>query len=226
MEDVKTINLRGVNCFLLKSGEGFILIDTGLPARRAELERELESAGCRPGDLRLVILTHGDYDHAGNGAYLREKYGVKIAMHHVDSPMVERGDEASNRKDRPDRVSPLGRIIIPIGKLMTTLCRMGKLETFKPDLCLDDGQSLAEYGLDARVLHLPGHSKGSIGVLTADGGLFCGDLLMNMRRPDAHFMIDDLAGFHASIEKLKSPQIQMVYPGHGKPFPMSSLPPL
>ncbi|RLI67201.1 hypothetical protein DRO91_10540, partial [Candidatus Heimdallarchaeota archaeon] len=30
------------------------------------LERELEKAGCKPGDLKLVVLTHGDFDHTGN----------------------------------------------------------------------------------------------------------------------------------------------------------------
>jgi glyoxylase-like metal-dependent hydrolase (beta-lactamase superfamily II) len=40
-------------------------------------------------------------------------------------------------------------------------------------------------------------------------------------------MIDDMADFHASIEKLKSGRIRTVYPGHGKPFPMDRFhPPL
>jgi len=42
---------------------------------------------------------------------------------------------------------------------------------------LEEGQPLSDVGLDASVLHLPGHSKGSIGILTASGDLFCGDLL-------------------------------------------------
>ena len=49
-----------------------MLIDTGKPEKRADLVARLERAGCRPGDLRLIVLTHGDYDHAGNAAYLRE----------------------------------------------------------------------------------------------------------------------------------------------------------
>ncbi len=77
----------------------------------------------------------------------------------------------------------------------------------------------AEFGFDAKILELPGHSKGSIGVLTGNGDLFCGDLLMNMLKPDTHFMIDDYADFTSSIEKLKKLDIKTVYPGHGKPFP-------
>jgi hydroxyacylglutathione hydrolase len=79
---------------------------------------------------------------------------------------------------------------------------------------------LCEYGFDAQVLHLPGHSNGSIGVLTGSFDLFCGDLLRNWGKPAPGFGIFDPVGFKASIEKLKSLKITTVYPGHGKPFPM------
>ncbi len=65
---------------------------------RDALEKELENAGCKPGNLQLIVLTHGDTDHAGNCAYLREKYGAQIAMHSDDSGMVERGYPSWNRK--------------------------------------------------------------------------------------------------------------------------------
>ena len=63
----KTLSIRlgGANCYLATVGEGFVLIDSGTPEKRARLEAELERAGCRPGNLRLVALTHGDYEHAG-----------------------------------------------------------------------------------------------------------------------------------------------------------------
>jgi glyoxylase-like metal-dependent hydrolase (beta-lactamase superfamily II) len=39
------------------------LIDDGYPAKRSYLEKELERAGVKPGNLKLVVLTHGDHDH-------------------------------------------------------------------------------------------------------------------------------------------------------------------
>jgi len=230
-QDVKAINLGGVNCFLLKSGDRFVLIDTGFAARRAQLERELERAGCRPGDLKLLVLTHGDVDHAGNCAYLREKYGAIIAMHQGDAGMVERGDMSWSRKARPDRISILFRVVIFFTGLFM---RPGGVDLFSPDVILEDGDDLSAYGFDAIVLHLPGHSKGSIGILTPGGhpsrgsrgtsgrALFCGDLLMNVIRPGPHFMINDLADFNASLEKLRGLDIETVYPAHGRPFPMAS----
>jgi hydroxyacylglutathione hydrolase len=166
--------------------------------------------------LKLIILTRGYSDHADNCAYIREKYGAKTAMHTNDSGMVEHGDMTWNRKAKPDKVSIMFRIMQIFGRLS----KQGNFNTFKPDIYIEDGQDLSEYGLNAKVLHLPGHSKGSIGILTTKGDLFCGDLLYNI----AGFnFIDDLADFHASINKLKSLKINTVYPGHGKPFPMSSL---
>jgi hypothetical protein len=64
MEDVKIITLSmpyklgTVNCYLVETGTGSVLIDTGSSNRRAELEGELTSAGCKPGDLKLIVLTH------------------------------------------------------------------------------------------------------------------------------------------------------------------------
>src|SRR5512139_3425317 len=64
-----------VNCYLITTGTGYLLIDTGSSNQRAELEQALESAGCSPGDLKLIVLTHGDFDHTGNAVHLREKFG-------------------------------------------------------------------------------------------------------------------------------------------------------
>jgi glyoxylase-like metal-dependent hydrolase (beta-lactamase superfamily II) len=93
---------------------------------------------------------------------------------------------------------------------------------YTPDIWLEDGMDLNGYGLDARVLHLPGHTRGSSGIFTAEGDLFCGDLLISHRRvPRKNRLIDDEAVMDASIEKLKKLAIRKVYPGHGAAFTMS-----
>jgi glyoxylase-like metal-dependent hydrolase (beta-lactamase superfamily II) len=143
-------------------------------------------------------------------------------MHTDDEGMVERGDSTWNRKAKPDLVTVTGRFIIVAGTLMERFRRSGSFEVFEPDLLVEDGFGLSEYGLDARVLHLPGHSKGSIGVLTAGGDLFCGDLLYNWRRPSTP-IIDDLADYTTSLQKLREASVATVYPGHGKPFRLAEL---
>ncbi|MDI6725267.1 MAG: MBL fold metallo-hydrolase, partial [Methanobacterium sp.] len=103
------IKLGEVNCYLVKTGKNYFLIDTGPSNRRFELEKELENAGCKPGNLKLIIITHGDFDHTGNAAYLREKFNTKIAMHHDDLGMVEYGDMFWNRESNfiIKRISPI-----------------------------------------------------------------------------------------------------------------------
>ncbi|MGD0727546.1 MAG: MBL fold metallo-hydrolase [Spirochaetia bacterium] len=207
---IKTINLGGVNCYLASSPDSFVLIDTGFSGKRALLLKELESAGCAPGKLRLILITHGDADHAGNAAYLREKFGAKIAMHADDAGMVERGDMGWNRKAKPDKMSLIMKVMASV---MNKFVKSGVFQKFTPDMTVDDGFDLSAYGLDAAVLHLPGHSKGSIGILTKDGDLFCGDLFYNM--PGFKF-VDNLKDHDDSVKKLKGLNVHTIYPGHGK----------
>ncbi len=202
--------LGSVNCYLIETDAGYVLIDTGPSQRRSQIHEELVKAGCAPGDLQLILLTHGDFDHTGNGAYLRETFGAKVCMHRGDSGMAERGDMFWNRR----KGNRLIRLIAPI------FFRFGKAERFEPDLYVEDGDVLTEYGLDAQVLSIPGHSKGSIGVLTAAGELFCGDLLENGDKPALNSIMDDPAEANASVEKLRGYPIRTVYPGHGDPFAM------
>jgi hydroxyacylglutathione hydrolase len=215
-QEIKTITLAlpykmgTVNCYLVRTGTGYVLIDTGSSNQRSELVRELEDAGCRPGDLYLIVLTHGDFDHTGNAAYLGTRFSAQIAMHRDDAGMVERGDMFWNRQ----KGNALLRMVVPI------LTGFGKSQRFSPDLTVENGDDLSAYGFDARVLALPGHSRGSIGILAASGDLFCGDLFENRGSPALSSIMDDLAAANASVKKLESFNVRTVYPGHGEPFPM------
>jgi len=223
-QEIRTINLwgasfllrgsGGVNCHLVRTDTGYILIDTGLHAKRTDLVKELESAGCKPGNLRLILITHGDLDHTGNAAYLRGRFGAPIALHRGEAAAVEYGDMTSNRRNRPGIAA---RMILSFVSLLS------RSDRFRPDIDVDDGDDLSKYGFDAKVLYLPGHSKGSIGILTASGDLFCGDLLLNIDKPAPPANIDDSADLAASFEKLRGLEISTIYPGHGKPFSLDAL---
>jgi len=201
-----------VNCYLLKSDDGYYLIDTGIKKRRAQIEKELQDAGCQRGGLKLVIITHGHTDHVGNAAYLGGNYGAKIAMHKDDARMVTSGDMFIDTKG--------GILIGLIGWLMKAL-GLSDYERFTPDVYLENNQSLKEYGLDATVIHTPGHSMGSISIHTANGNLFCGDVFSNTKKPERNTIIEDQEAFDSSVEKLNALVVSIVYPGHGEPFNMS-----
>ncbi|HNT29769.1 MAG TPA: MBL fold metallo-hydrolase [bacterium] len=197
------------NCYLIKTEQGFVLIDTGRGARK-KLDHALHQAGCHPGNLKLVIITHGDFDHTGNCVYVRDQYRAPIAMHTADAVMVETGNMfAGSRKANPI-----------VAWLVNHLFSIQK---FTPDLMIDDHFDLAPYGLDARIIAIPGHSLGSIGILTNEEDLFCGDLLTNWKNPELSSIMDDLPTARQSLAKLQKMDIKNVYPGHGQPFPFSEL---
>jgi hydroxyacylglutathione hydrolase len=201
-----------VNCYLISTHSGYILIDTGPSNQRQQLQTELETSGCQPGNLKLIVLTHGDSDHSGNAAYLRSKDNTRIAMHKDDSGMVEHGDMTWNRNN----INILTRIIFGL------FFRLDQADRITPDIYLEDGQELSSYGFDAKVLSIPGHSMGSIGILSSNGDLCCGDLLENTKKPALNAIMDDPTVAHKSVEKLKNLEIKTIYPGHGEPFSFDS----
>ncbi len=202
-----------VNCYLIRAESHFVLIDTGVSTSQKRLDQSLKRAGCQPGDLRLILVTHGDFDHIGNAAHLRAVSGCKIAMHADDAPMAECGDMFIGRR-RPG---------FPVSRIMAGVAGFGWLQRFTPDLLLRDGDDLSALGLEALVISIPGHSRGSVAILTADGDLFCGDLLESTREPAINSMMDDVAAGHASLDRLRRLNIRMVYPGHGRPFMLEEL---
>jgi len=214
----------GVNCYLIDVEGGYVLIDTSFPHKRDELDAKLSAAGCGPDDLRLIALTHGDLDHAGNCAHLRRTHHAPIAIHRDDAEIVRSGNMQAGRKAKPDRHTLAFRFLSSVSGLLIKIRGKGAdFEVFDPDVLLEDGQDLSEYGLAARVVHLPGHSSGSVGILTDAGDLFCGDLLVNVIRPSLHYFIDDLARAEESVRTLSGLGVRTVCPGHGKPFPLGEL---
>ena len=195
------------NCYLIKNKNGFILIDTGIKKQRKQLEQAIIDAGCSTGDLKLIILTHGHIDHIGNAAYLRDKHGARIAMHSGDENMVT---GAGMFADAPQS------LMIKIVGFFMDITGLGDFESFTPDILLDDQQSLAEYGLDATVLYTPGHSKGSISIIS-DNNLFCGDIFSGSMQK-VTTLVDDQQALDSSVEQLRNLPVKTVYPGHGKPF--------
>jgi glyoxylase-like metal-dependent hydrolase (beta-lactamase superfamily II) len=215
-EDIKVINLSFVNAFLVKIKGGFALIDTGLSRQWEKLEKILISEGCLPNKLKIVILTHGDGDHIGNAKKLGEKYKVKIAIHKADYNWLESG-EIPKRKVKAGFMKVLLALFL--------LFRKNKADKnlFKADLFLKDNESLKKYGFDAKVIHTPGHSSGSVVILTKGKNLFAGDTLENRKKPKTAQIIENEDDLKNSLKKIKKLDIKMVYPGHGKPFLMKDL---
>ncbi len=210
MTSIETIRLPlplclgTVNAYLLAGQSGSVLIDSGGSKGRRTIRAALQAY---TPTLRLIVLTHGDLGHTGNAAYLRGRLGVPLAMHAGDALMGTTGSMQAGRATRS----------VLLGPVSTRLFGFRRSDRFEPDRLLDDGDSLAPWGLEATVLHLPGHSSGSLGILTSEGDLFCGDLLENNRRPMLNSIMDDLAAAWASVERPRCRCAGSI-PGMGSPL--------
>ncbi len=210
-----------VNAWLARTdGGGFVLVDTGTPGDWARLTAGLAAAGCTKETLRLVVITHGDFDHVGCAKRLRSEWGVPVAAHRGDLGLMARGE------------SPARRGATPLLRLLMRLLPQRKADPdapgsplFMPDLLLEEGQRLDAYGWDATVLHTPGHTAGGIAILTAQGDLLVGDTARGGARPGVGMLVQDADAYDATLARLSAlPGAVAVHPGHGNSFPAARLP--
>ena len=189
MVDIHRISAGNVNCYIVVDNDKAILIDTG---RKRYREKILDK--CKEHHVRLIVLTHGHMDHCQNAAYLANALKIPVAM---------------SKKD----INILGKMV-----LLVSLSSFGKdtLDTFEPMVYLQNGDSLNEYGVDVKVIELPGHTKGSIGLAIEDK-LFVGDALMNMFYPTISMLYTDEEKMLESAKCIGEMGEKTIYFGHGKP---------
>jgi hydroxyacylglutathione hydrolase len=201
-------------------GEGVITIDGGDPHKIAKFKQGIEKASIRPEEIQLIVLTHGHWDHIGSSQDIKALTGAKILLHQRDMHFL---DEAY--PSQPPGFTPWGKIITALLKLYSPLIR---IPTFGVDIIAGDEEvSLSEYGIPGKVIHTPGHSWGSVSVLLDSGEAFVGDLAMNMLplrlKPGLPIFGDDIQIVKNSWRKLLDMGTKIVYPAHGKPFPVEIL---
>jgi glyoxylase-like metal-dependent hydrolase (beta-lactamase superfamily II) len=167
-------------------------------------------------DLKLMWITHAHYDHYGSAAALQKLTRARVGSHPLDSDCLRRGE------------SPLGQARgrgILLKAAQALVMAMRPLPRVEPDFTLDDGDSLAGFGLDARILHTPGHTPGHTCLVLADGTTFAGDLIA--RRPRTRrqdLLATNWEQMQASLEKLKAARPELVYTGHSsKPIEVEIL---
>ena len=87
---------------------------------------------------------------------------------------------------------------------------------YEVDIKLSDNQIINKYGLDLKIISLPGHTDGSIGVLYKDY-LFAGDALVNRRRhPQIAYQNQHNKAALSSYNKIKELAPQIIFVGHDK----------
>lgn len=203
MVKIHRIASGNVNCYIVADNDKAILIDTG---RKKYCEKILER--CKKFHVNLIVLTHGHMDHCQNAAYLAEALHIPIAINKNDMDLI-----TDNRKQSLLAKTLLGKIVLSVS---LSSFEMDSLEVFDPIIYLKNGDDLSEYGIAAKVVELPGHTKGSIGVEIEDN-LFVGDALMNMFYPTASMLYVDEQEMLLSAKYISELGEKTIYFGHGKP---------
>jgi glyoxylase-like metal-dependent hydrolase (beta-lactamase superfamily II) len=207
---VHTVFAGAANAHIVTTERGILVVDAGLPHTTFRIVRKIRALGYAPQDVRLILITHGHIDHAGGARALQRATGAPIALHRADMPLVA----------TPDLKMPPGRTatVNSIGRVVRAFGWAVPLETFTPDVCVEEGQSLREFGLAARVVCTPGHTDGSISVLFDDGTMFVGDAILNLIRVSFPLWWENAAATLASGCKIQSLQPRLCYSGHGRAF--------
>lgn len=194
---------RMMNCYLIEGEQGAVLVDT-----QGESQREFLAKWLGDKNVGLIVLTHGHIDHVANAAYLSEKLDAPIAMHRADLPLLQ-----NNGARKLHASTFLGFVV----KFFSWFAMKAKIDPFVPEVFLKEGDTLEDYGINAVVKELPGHTAGSIGLLVDGDQLLAGDAVASYIVPTVAVVFEDEKKMLESADWIgQTSGAKDIYPGHGK----------
>jgi glyoxylase-like metal-dependent hydrolase (beta-lactamase superfamily II) len=165
-----------------------IAIDTAIPS----LAWIAETLAARDWTLKLIVSTHGHWDHIGDNARVSDHTGAPIAVHPLDA----------------DRLSDPHPLWAPFD-----------IPPSVPAVELAEGGEIRFGSIRLQVLHTPGHTAGSVCLLAPEAGLlFSGDTLFAGSFGRVDLPGGDGIAMVESLDRLRGLDDPLaVLPGHGPP---------
>lgn len=125
---------------LIDTGDGLILIDTGYGHEAEFLMENIRTLGFRVEDVKIIIHSHGHYDHFGATERIRNLSGAKVYMSRVDTQLL---------REMPERA------------LVHHSCVPGATIPW-PDVEVEDGDHICLGNTDITCILSPGHTFGTL----------------------------------------------------------------
>lgn len=210
---IHQLKLRLSNAYLIL-GEKPILVDTGSPGDTETIRSKLKALDVRFSDLAMIVHTHVHSDHMGSTAEISHEAKCPVAYHAADQAIIDRATNGS--------LKGVGLR----GKIMARVFSNSAFQSVNADLFVEHNMRLNDYGCDVRIIETPGHTPGSISIITPDGQAIIGDVIMGgymggilfPHRPNYHYFADDISQAMASLDLILSQTHHTLYVGHGGPI--------
>jgi hydroxyacylglutathione hydrolase len=213
---IHRIGLLNVAAYLIwRPGEA-ILVDCGNKGSEDKILHAMKGKGLEPGMLKLLILTHVHFDHAGSAAQMKELTGCRILVHRSEEARLIEGFTPI-----PPGTRWKAKLVVALGRIVAR--RIGTFPGAEADLLADASFDLSAFGFPGRVLHTPGHTHGSMVVFMENGELIGGDTIFGLEGKQ-HFppFAEDLGGLLKSWQLLRDLKPAVLYPAHGHHFSRDS----
>ncbi len=207
---VYQVRLRGTSSFLLLDSR-VTIVDTGTVGSGRRILEALNAAGRRPDEVEQIIITHYHPDHMGSLPELRQRLGMRTAVHVLEAPFVE------GRLPMPN-VFPRHRNVL--SRVAQPILERWPFTPVPVDLVLHDGDELPVLG-GLRVVHTPGHTPGHVCLYVRDLALLVvGDALQYRRGAldlPSRVFTEDMDEARRSVAKLALLEVQTIAFSHFRP---------
>jgi metallo-beta-lactamase class B len=184
--NVYYVGTYDLGCYLIDTGAGLILVNSGAPGSYPLIKANIEAVGFKTNDIKVITATHGHFDHVGDlAAFQKDAPGAKTYMSERDAPVLESGGNLDYRR-------PEGRGII--------------YDPVKVDVRTKPGDHIKLGNTDMTVLQAYGHTPGatSFSFPVTDGGKTYNVLIVNMNGINAGVKLLGSPGYPTIVDDFKN----------------------
>jgi glyoxylase-like metal-dependent hydrolase (beta-lactamase superfamily II) len=209
MNEIILLNLGFTNVYLIKGDTGYIQFDTGWKFDVKKYLRLLEKKKIALEEIKLIVVNHAHFDHVGALRSIKEMTQAKVLVHEKDSEFLIKGIS--------EEVRPLN-LFTKI--FLKTLPKSWTLyDSVEPDIVIQDEYSLADFGVNGKVIHTPGHTHGTLSIIIEEGDAIIGCLAhgfpLRLRPGFPRIALDEEA-IWSSWQKIVDEGAKRIYISHGK----------